>query len=55
MVNNLPTNEGDARVKRLIFGSGRFLGEGNANPLQNSCQELPWAEEPGRLPSMGTI
>ena len=38
MVNNPPTNEGDARDKGLIFGSGRSLGEGSDKPLQNSCQ-----------------
>ena len=25
----------------LIFGSGRFPGEGNVNPLQYSCLENP--------------
>ena len=25
----------------LIPGSGRFPGEGNGNPLQNSCPENP--------------
>ena len=25
-------------------------GGGNANPLQHSCLEIPWKEEPGRLP-----
>ena len=38
MVNNPPTNEGNVREKDWIFGSGRSLGEGNDNPLQNSCQ-----------------
>ena len=27
--------------------------EGNGNPLQYSCLENPWTEEPGRLQSMG--
>ena len=27
----------------------RFPGEGNGNPLQCSCLEIPWAEETGRL------
>ena len=26
-----------------------FLGEGNDTPLQYSCLENPWTEEPGRL------
>ena len=29
-------------------------GEGNGNPLQYSCLENPWTEEPGRLESMGS-
>ena len=28
-------------------------GEGNGTPLQYSCLENPWMEEPGRLQSMG--
>ena len=32
---------------------GRFPGGGNVNPLQYSCLEILWTEEPGRLPSMG--
>ena len=30
-------------------------GEGNGTPLQYSCLENPWTEEPGRLQSMGSI
>ena len=26
----------------------------NDNPLQYSCWEIPWTEEPGRLQSMGS-
>ena len=26
-----------------------------SNPLQYSCWEIPWAEEPGRLQSMGSL
>ena len=29
--------------------SGRSSGEGNGNPLQYSCLENPWTEEPGKL------
>ena len=29
-------------------------GEGNGTPLQYSCLEIPWMEEPGRLQSMGS-
>ena len=37
----------------LIPGSGRSPGEGNGNPLQYSCLENSWTEEPGGLQSMG--
>ena len=33
---------------------GRSPGEGNDNPLQNSCRKIPWMEEPGRLQPMGS-
>jgi len=36
----------------LIPGSGRSPGEGNGNPLQYSCLENPWTEEPSGLQSM---
>ena len=36
-----------------ILGSGRSPGEGNGNPLQYSCLEIPWTEKPGGLQSMG--
>ena len=35
-----------------VPGLGRSSGEGNGNPLQYSCMEIPWMEEPGRLQSM---
>ena len=38
----------------LIPGSGRSPGEGNGNPLQYSCLENPWTEEPDGLQSMGS-
>ena len=28
-----------------------YVGEGNGNPLQYSCLEIPWIEEPGGLQS----
>ena len=37
-----------------IPGSGRSPGRGNGNPLQYSFWRIPWAEEPGRLQSMGS-
>ena len=36
MVNNLPANAGDVGS---IPGPGRFPGEGNGNPLHDSCLE----------------
>ena len=54
VVKNLPVSVGDARHSRLVPGSGRSLGAGNGNPLQYSCLEIPWTEEPGRLQSMGS-
>ena len=38
LVKNLPGNTGDLGS---ISGSGRFLGEGNGNPLQYSCMGNP--------------
>ena len=32
-----------------------ICGEGNGTPLQYSCLENPWTEEPGRLQSMGSL
>ena len=37
-----------------IPGLGRFPGEGNGNPLQYSCLEIPRPEEAGGLQSMGS-
>ena len=39
MVKNPPANAGDTRDVGLIPGLGRFLGDGNGNPLQYSCLE----------------
>ena len=40
-----PCNAGDPTS---IPGSGRSSGEGNENPLQYSCLEIPWTEKPGK-------
>ena len=40
----------NAEDLHLIPGlSGRSPGKGNGNPLQYSCLENPWTEEPGGL------
>ena len=54
MVKNLPANAGDVRDAGLIPGLGRSPGAGHGNPLQYSCLETPWTEEPGGLQSMGS-
>ena len=40
-VKNLSGNAGDTGDADSISGSGRFLGEGNNNPLQYSCLKNP--------------
>ena len=54
VVKNLPANAGDIRDMGSIPGLGRSPGEGHGNPLQDSCLENPWTEEPGRPQSMGS-
>ena len=45
-------NEGDLRS---VPGLGRFPGEGNGNTAPVFLPgEIPWAEEPGGLQSMGS-
>ena len=41
----------------LLFNmlSRLVIGEGNGTPLQYSCLENPWMEEPGRLQSTGLL
>ena len=41
VVMNPPTNAGDKTDAGSIPGLGRSPGEGNVNPLQNSCLENP--------------
>ena len=48
----LPASAGDIRDVGLIPGSGRSPGGGHGSPLQYSCLENPWKEEPGGLSSM---
>ena len=53
-VKSLAINAGDTRDLGLIPGSGRSPGVGNGNPLQYSCWEIPWIEEPGGLECTGS-
>ena len=41
VVKNPPAKAGDIRGVGSNSGSGRLPGEGNGNPLQNSCLEYP--------------
>ena len=52
MVKEFANNAGDPGS---IPGSGRSPGEGNGNPLQYSCWEIPWTEEPGRLGRLQSV
>ena len=45
---------GDERDAGSIPGSGRAPGGGHDNPLQYTCLENEWTEEPGMLQSMGS-
>ena len=53
MVKNLPANAVDTADMDSVPWSGRCPGEGNGNPFQYSCWEIPWTEEPGGLQFMG--
>ena len=41
--------------RQHLGGSAKNYGEGNGTPLQYSCLENPWMEEPGGLQSMGSL
>ena len=45
-------NAGDPGDICSIPGLGRSPGEGQGNPLQYSCLEIPWTEEPIGLQSI---
>ena len=42
-------------ILAIINSAAMSIGEGNGTPLQYSCLENPWMEEPGRLWSMGSV
>ena len=54
MVRNPPANAGDIKDMGSSPGLERSPGGGNGNPLQYSCLEVPWTEEPGGLQSTGS-
>ena len=41
VAKNTPADAGDARDTGSVPGSGRYSGEGNGNPFQDSCLENP--------------
>ena len=49
------SNAGDARDVGLIPGSGRSPGEGNGNPLQQSCLGNPMDRGAWQPQSMGSL
>ena len=53
----LTAKEINNKIKRQLSDGKKYLqisfGEGNGYPLQYSCLEIPWTEEPDGLQSMG--
>ena len=47
-------NGGDTGDAAPIPGLERSPGGGHDNPLQCSCLETPWREEPGGLQTVGS-
>ena len=41
LLKNPPANTGDVREVGMIPRLGKYPGEGNGNPLQDSCLESP--------------
>ena len=54
VVKDPPASAGDAEDWGLIPGSGRSLEEDMATHSSILAWEIPWTEEPGGLPSMGS-
>ena len=55
VVKNPLAHGGDVRDLASISRSGRSPGRGHGNTLQYSPLEIPWAEDPGGLQSMGSV
>ena len=49
---NPPANAGEVRDVGSIPELGRSPGGEYGDPLQYSCLEVPWTEQPGRLQSI---
>ena len=47
VVRSPPVSAGDMRGAVSVPGLGRSPAGGHGNPLQFSCLETPWTEEPG--------
>jgi len=54
VVKNPPVNAGDERDLGLISGSGRSPGGGHATHSSSLAWRIPWTEEAGGLPSIGS-
>ena len=54
MVKNPPANTGNVKDVGSILGSGRSLEEGMAIHSSILAQIIPWTEEPGGLPPIGS-
>ena len=53
VVKSPPANVGDSRDVGQYLGQEDSPREENGSPLQYSCWEIPWTEEPGGLQSRG--
>ena len=54
VVKKVPVNVRDTGDLGSIHGSGRSPGGRHGKPLQYSCLEIPWTEEPGGQECMGS-
>ena len=54
MAKNLPANAGDIRDAVRSLGREDPLEEGMATHFSILARRIPWTEEPGGLPSIGS-
>ena len=54
VVKDLPASAGDIRDTGSTPGPGRSPGEGMATHSSVLAWRIPWAEEPGRLRTIGS-